>query len=136
MARWNETNQIVFTDATTSPNWPARLSKRALVTDDFRRTHSALHQWLNEHCLATGFRPAFVEELTSTHEATDLLQEGVGIALLPERVCRNDTQDICVIPILDLKPLELVLVYRSNFSPIAEKIAIGIADSIRSDELA
>jgi len=48
----------------------------------------------------------------------------------------NDTQDICVIPILDLKPLELVLVYRSNCSPIAEKIAIGIADSIRSDELA
>ena len=114
----------------------ADLSKRALVTADFRRTHPALHEWLNEQCLATGFRPAFVEEVTSTQEATDLVQEGVGIALLPEGVCRNDTQDVCVIPIRDLKPLELVLVYRSNCSPIAEKIAIGIADSIRSDELA
>jgi DNA-binding transcriptional LysR family regulator len=114
----------------------ADLSKRALVTADFRRTHPTLHQWLNEQCLATGFRPAFVEEVTSTQEATDLVQEGVGIALLPEGVCRNETQDVCVIPIRDLKPLELVLVYRSNCSPIAEKIAIGIADSIRSDELA
>jgi len=114
----------------------ADLSKRALVTADFRRTHPGLHQWLNEQCLATGFRPAFVEEVTSTQEATDLVQEGVGIALLPEGVCRNDTQDVCVIPIRDFKPLELVLIYRSNCSPIAEKIAIGIADSIRSDELA
>ena len=77
-----------------------------------------------------------MEEVTSAQEAIDLVQEGVGIALLPEGVCRNDTQDVCVIPIRDLKPLELVLVYRSNCSPIAERVAVGIADSIRSDELA
>jgi hypothetical protein len=41
-----------------------------------------------------------------------------------------------VIPVRDLKPLELVLVYSSNCSPIAERIAIGIADSIPCDELA
>lgn len=58
--------RLCFTDAAISPNWPARIGKRALVTDDFRRTHSALHQWLNEHCLALGFRRAFVEEVTST----------------------------------------------------------------------
>ncbi len=114
----------------------ADLSKRALVTADFRRTHPALHQWLNEQCLAAGFRPGFVEEVTSAQEAIDLVQEGIGIALLPEGVCRNGTQDVRVMPIRDLKPLELVLVHRSNCSPIAERIAIGIADSIRGDELA
>lgn len=114
----------------------ADLNKRALVTADFRRTHPALHQWLSEQCLAAGFRPAFVEEVTSAQEAVDLVQEGVGIALLPEGVCRNGVQDVSVLPIRDLKPLELVLVHRSNCSPITERIAMGIADSVRGDELA
>jgi DNA-binding transcriptional LysR family regulator len=114
----------------------ADLNRRSLVTADFRRTHPALHQWLTEQCMAAGFRPAFVEEVTSAQEAIDLVQEGVGIALLPEGVCRNGVQDVRVMPIQDLKPLELVLVYRSNCSPIAERIATGIADSVRGGELA
>ena len=77
-----------------------------------------------------------MEEVTSSQEAIDLVQEGAGIALLPEGVCRNGTQDVRVMPIRDLKPLELVLVHRSNCPPIAERIAIAIADSVRGDELA
>jgi DNA-binding transcriptional LysR family regulator len=77
-----------------------------------------------------------VEEVTSAQEAIDLVQEGVGIALLPEGVCRNGVQDVSVMPIRDLKPLELVLIHRNNCSPIAERIAIGIADSVRGNELA
>jgi DNA-binding transcriptional LysR family regulator len=74
--------------------------------------------------------------VTSAQEAIDLVQEGIGIALLPEGVCRNGVQDVRVMPIQDLKPLELMLIYRSNCSPVAERIAIGIADSVRGDELA
>jgi DNA-binding transcriptional LysR family regulator len=114
----------------------ADLIKRPLVTADFRRTHPALHEWLSEQCLAAGFRPAFVEEVTSAQEAIDLVQESVGIALLPEGVCGNCTQDVRVMPIRDIKPLELVLVHRSNCSPIAERIATAIARSARTGELA
>jgi DNA-binding transcriptional LysR family regulator len=114
----------------------ADLIKRPLVTADFRRTHPALHEWLSEQCLAAGFRPAFVEEVTSAQEAIDLVQESVGIALLPEGVCGNCTQDVRVMPIRDIKPLELVLVHRSNCSPITERIATAIARSARTGELA
>src|SRR5260370_18298263 len=43
----------------------ADLNRRSLVTADFRRTHPALHHWLTEQSMAAGFRPAFVEEVTS-----------------------------------------------------------------------
>jgi len=58
------------------------------------------------------------------------------IALPPEGVCRNGVRDVSGLPITDLKPLELVLVHRSNGAPIADRIAIGIANSVRGDELA
>ena len=47
----------------------------ARLTDDVRRTHLTLHQWLNEQCLSTGVRQTFIEKATSTLEAVDLVQE-------------------------------------------------------------
>ena len=79
--------------------------------------------------------PGFVEQVTSPPEASDWEQEGVAI-FTTRRVRRNRYCDVRLRPIRDLNPLELMLVHRSNCAPISERIAIGIVDSVRGDELA
>lgn len=114
----------------------ADLNNKPLLSADDMRTHPALHQWLLERCSAAGFRPAFVEAVASAQEAFDLVQEGVGIALLPQSICRSGFQDICSVPIRDLEPIELVLAYRGDSPPLAQRIALGIADALRSPDMA
>ncbi len=131
-ARWVSPQELILSMCSRRPSaMPAcrrsyfslaDLNNKPLLSADDMRAHPALHQWLLERCSAAGFRPAFVEAVASAQEAFDLVQEGVGIALLPQSICRSGFQDICSMPIRDLEPIELVLAYRGDSPPLAQRI--------------
>ena len=65
----------------------ADLRTHPLIVTGSERTHPALSQWLLDQCAIAGFKPNIVEEATSSQEAFDLVQDGVGIAIVPGGIC-------------------------------------------------
>lgn len=115
-------------------NHPIRLTdlrSRPLIVTISDRTHPALYQWLFEQCAIAGFRPNIVEEATSAQEAFDLVQDGVGIAIMPGGICDGTPPTVQCSPILGIEALELVFLHRRGGSQTAQRIVGEIADCLR-----
>jgi DNA-binding transcriptional LysR family regulator len=109
----------------------ADLRTRPLIVTCSDRTHSALYQWLLEQCANAGFRPNIVEEAASTQEVFDLVQDGVGTAILPRGICDGMPPALQCLPITGIDALRLVFIYRRGGSQTAQRIVSEIANSLR-----
>jgi DNA-binding transcriptional LysR family regulator len=65
----------------------ADLRTHPLIVPYSQCTHPALYQWLHGQCASAGFKPNVVEEAASTQEVFDLVQDGVGTAIVPRGLC-------------------------------------------------
>jgi DNA-binding transcriptional LysR family regulator len=109
----------------------AELRTRPLILPCSERTHPALHQWLHGQFASVGFRPNVAEEATSTQEVFDLVQDGVGIAIVPGGICEGMPPTLQCSPILGIEALRLVFLYRRRGSQTAQGIVSEIANSLR-----
>jgi DNA-binding transcriptional LysR family regulator len=113
----------------------ADLRSRPLVATCSDRTHPALYRWLLQQCAIAGFKPTIVEEVNSAQEAFDLVQDGIGIAILPEGACENKVPALRCFPIVGIEPLQLVFVYRREGDQNTRKIVSEIAESLQRTSL-
>jgi DNA-binding transcriptional LysR family regulator len=114
----------------------ADLRTHPLIVPCSERTHPALYQWLHGQFTIGGFRPNIVEEATSTQEAFDLVQDGVGTAIVPGGVCDEVPSALQCSPIHGMEALRLVFIYRYGSSQVTQKIVSDLANSLRSTHLA
>jgi DNA-binding transcriptional LysR family regulator len=105
-----------------------------LIVPCSERTHPALRRWLLEQCAKAGFRPNIVEEISSAHNVFDLVQDGVGVAILTGEACDDVPPDLQCVPISELDPLELVLTFQSEASLQVRTVVAEIASSLRQFE--
>ena len=84
------------------------------------RIHPALYQQLVAACASAGFKPTIAEEVTSPQQAFELVQDGVGLAILPFGVCAELPPEVKYFPISGLDPLPLIFMYRREDSHHAE----------------
>jgi DNA-binding transcriptional LysR family regulator len=120
----NGAGEITLTDLRTRP----------LIVPCSERTHPALRRWLLEQCEKAGFRPNIVEELSSADGVFDLVQDGVGVAILPGEACDGMPPDLQCTPISNLEPVESVLAYRREAPLQVQKVVTEIAHSLRHFE--
>jgi DNA-binding transcriptional LysR family regulator len=112
----------------------ADLRSHPLIVACSDRIHPILyHQFLAE-CATTGFKPTIAEEVTSPQQAFDLVQDGVGLAILPFGVCSEAPTEIEYFPINGLDPLPLIFMYRPEDFHRAEILG-KIADLLREKSL-
>lgn len=105
-----------------------------LIVPCSERTHPALRRWLLEQCARAGFRPNIVEEVSSAHNVFDLVQDGIGVAILTGEACDGIPPELQCALISDLDSLELVLIYRREAPSQVRAIAAEIANSLRQYE--
>ena len=98
-------------------------------------THPALHRSLIEQCVCAGFKPSIVEEATTAREAFDLVQDGVGVAILPSGICEEMPVTLQSTPIIGIDALQLAFIYRHGSSRAADRLARKIGDSSREFSL-
>ncbi len=109
----------------------AELKTRSLIVPFSERTHPALYQWLHGQCAIAGFRPKIAAEATSMQELFDLVQDGVGIAIVPDGICEGMPPALQYSPIHGIEALRLVFLYRRGGSPATQRIVSEIANSLR-----
>jgi len=112
----------------------AELRTRPLIVPCSERTHPALHRWLIEQCAKVGFKPNIVEEVPSSDGVFDLVQDGVGVAILPGEACDAMPPDLQCSPISNLEPVQVVLAYRQGAPVQVQKVVGEIANSLRHFE--
>ena len=78
---------------------------------------------LNRFAEARTFPFKTIAEVTSPHEAFDLVKEDAGIVLLPAGVCEALPRGVRAIRIADISPLETVLVHRADASKFTPQLA-------------
>jgi DNA-binding transcriptional LysR family regulator len=120
----NSSGDLALTDLRTLP----------LIVPCSERTHPALHRWLFEQCAKAGFKPNIVEEVPSSDGVFDLVQDGVGVAILPGETCDAMPPDLQCCPIANLEPVEVVLAYRQGAPVQVQRVVTEIADSLRHFE--
>ena len=74
------------------------LRTRPLIVPCSERTHPALRRWLLEQCAKAGFKPNIVEEVPSSDGVFDLVQDGVGVAILPGEACDANAAGSSMLP--------------------------------------
>lgn len=92
----------------------ASLRSHPLIVACSDRIHPILYHQLLAECETAGFEPTIAEEVTSPQQAFDLVQDGVGLAVLPFGVCAEALTEGKYFPISGLDPLVLVFLYRSE----------------------
>lgn len=101
-----------------------------VISNGAERTHPLLFRDLEEQCATKGFLFRTIAEVSSPNEAFDLVQENVGMVLLPAGACENPPPGTRVICVSDLAPLEMIAVYRhdcSEFVPLfAERLRLSL----------
>lgn len=117
----NSAGEIALADLKTQP----------LIVPCSETAHPGLRRWLLEQCAATGFTPNIVEEVASADNVFDLVQDGVGIAILPGEACAGLSPDLQSSPITNLESLELVLAYRREAPWRVQKVVAEISNSLR-----
>lgn len=96
------------------------LKSYPLIVACSERAHPILYARLLEECRAAGFRPTIAEEVTSAQEAFDLVEQKVGVAILPYGVCEEAAPSIRYFPILRTEPLKVVFLRRHDDGLVAE----------------
>jgi hypothetical protein len=64
----------------------------------------------------------------------DLVQDGVGVAILPGEACDAMPPDLQCSPISNLEPVQVVLAYRQGAPIQVQKVVTEIANSLRHFE--
>jgi DNA-binding transcriptional LysR family regulator len=112
----------------------ADLRAHPLIVPCSERTHPAQRRWLLEQCAKAGFKPNIVEEVSSAHNVFDLVQDGIGVAILTGEACDGIPPDLQCVPISDLDPIELVLTYQRGAPLQVRTVVAEIANSLRHYE--
>jgi DNA-binding transcriptional LysR family regulator len=112
----------------------ADLKPYPLIVACSERAHPILYDRLLEECRAAAFRPTIAEEVTSAQEAFDLVEEKVGVAILPQGVCEEALPSIRYFPISGIEPLRLVFIRRHDDS-LAEEILEELAGALDKKNL-
>jgi DNA-binding transcriptional LysR family regulator len=98
------------------------------------RIHPILYHQLLAECATAGFKPTIAEEVASPQQAFDLVQDGVGLAILPFGVCSEAPAEIKYFPISGLDPLPLSFMYRRDDFHRAEILG-ELADLLQEKSL-
>ena len=92
-------------------------------------------QWVLEQCVISGFKPSHLEEATSAQELFDMVQDGVGTAIVPRGICDEIPAAFDCSLIAGMEPLPLVLAYRRAAPHRVQKTIREIANSLRRANL-
>jgi len=94
-----------------------------IISTGVDRTHPALFRKLEREWEAKGFLYRTIAEVASPHEAFDLVEGHVGIAILPAGVCEGLPHGVRAIRVSDVSPLETVLVCHPDNSAFTQQFA-------------
>jgi DNA-binding transcriptional LysR family regulator len=108
-------------------------SGELIISNGSDRTHPALFRQLEMECAAKGFPLKTIAEVTSPHEAFDLVEGNAGIVLLPAGVCAGLPPGLRAIRIVDISPLQMVLIYRSDKPEFARQFAEQIRAAVKAE---
>ena len=112
----------------------ADLRSQALILPCSERTHPALRHWFLEQCAKAGFTPNIVEDVSSAASAFDLVEDGVGLLILPGSACEGLPPELESAPIANLERVALVFAFRRNATAAVQKIVCEITKSLRNFE--
>jgi DNA-binding transcriptional LysR family regulator len=107
-----------------------------LVIPCSEHADTVLYRWLSDQFTAAGFRPRIAAEARDASEAFNLVQDGVGVAIVPRGVCQDAPRDLRRSPIDGIEPLQLILACRRRTPYRVQKIVSEIASSLRRVDLA
>lgn len=103
------------------------LRSHPLILPCSQRTDPILQQWFFDRCAAAGFKPKVAAEASTPPEAFNLVQDGVGIAVLPAGFCDDVDGAFQCSRIGGLEPLELIITYRQEASLRVQKMIAEVA---------
>ncbi|WP_042164659.1 LysR family transcriptional regulator [Paenibacillus gorillae] len=92
-----------------------------------------LHDRIIGHCRDAGFAPNIVYESSQWDFITEMVASDLGIAMLPETICRAlDSEQISSVPLTDpVIPWELVMVWkREGYLSLAAKAWIAFVEEM------
>lgn len=107
------------------------LMSHPLILPWSERTEPTLRRWFTQECANVGFAPQIVDDAASLDNAFDLVQDGVGVAVLPAHVCEAAPHEVQCVPISNLQPLTLTLAHRRESPAQIHKIVAEMASSLR-----
>ena len=105
----------------------ADLRSHPLILPCSHRTDPILEQWFFDRCAAAGFKPKVAAEASTPAEAFNLVQDGVGVAVVPGGFCDDVDVALQCAPIGGLEPLQLIITYRCEASLRTQKMIVEIA---------
>jgi DNA-binding transcriptional LysR family regulator len=126
VAVWPRAYQRYLSGAMALPD----LRAHPLVLPCSYRTDPVLNRWFVDRCAAAGFRPKVAAEASTPPEACNLVQDGVGIAVLPGGICAGAPSNLECAPIGGIDPLELILTWRSGASYRVQKMVTEIGSEL------
>ena len=112
------------------------LRAHPLVLPCSDHTDPVLNRWFFDRCAVAGFKPKVAAEASTTPEAFNLVQDGVGIAVVPGGFCGDAPGTLQCSPIGGLEPLQLVITYRREASLRVQKTIAEIARDLGLGNLA
>ena len=121
--------------STGNPIRLADLRTRPLIVPCSERSNAALYQWMHGQFAAAGLRPRIVAEATSMQELFDLVQDGVGTAIVPVGICEGMPAALQCSPIEGIEAMRLVFLYWRGGSTPTQRIVSEIANSLRRASL-
>lgn len=114
----------------------ADLKAHPLIIPCSDRTDPVLQDWFFNRCAAAGFKPKVAAEASCPSEAFNLVQSGIGIAIVPNGVSADTPRNLACSPIVGIEALELILAWRSEVSYRVQKIVAEIANVLCRTKLA
>ena len=131
-AVWPRTHQAIPGSAVPL----ADLRGHPLVIPCSEHADTVLYRLLFDRFNAAGFRPRIAAEASDAPEAFHLVQDGLGVAILPRGICQDAPRDLRCSPIDDIEALQLILACRRGAPSRVQKIVSEIASSLRRADLA
>ncbi len=131
-AVWSPAHQV--TPGCTLPL--ADLRGHPLVIPCSDRADAVLYRWLFDRFTAAGFRPRIAAEASDASEAFNLVQDGLGVAILPRGICQDAPRELRRSLIDGIDALQLILTCRRRAPYRVQKIVSEIAGSLRRADLA
>ncbi|WCN37918.1 cidABC operon transcriptional activator CidR [Aneurinibacillus uraniidurans] len=92
------------------------LSELAHESFVFFREDFALHDRIIAECVQTGFQPHVIYESSQWDFISEMVAANLGIAFLPEPICRElDTERIRILPLIEpIIPWHLIMIWRKD----------------------
>ena len=132
VAVWPRAYQKHLSGAIALPD----LRAHPLVLPCSYRTDPALQRWFLDRCAAAGFKPRVAAEASTPPEAFNLVQDGIGIAVVPGGVCADAAPNLERALIGGIDPLELIFTWRSGASYRVQKMIAEIVRELGRTDVA